>query len=186
VSATEDGEAINYTWSAQGDGLTGTLDVCIAAVCKDYPVPASGVYSGSVTDQYSYSQTETITAQLTDTAGRSTGTASASATTAAAPAPTVTVALGNLVTATSGGCSTVSCYDFHVTADLFDAGTALTYTCADAEGVYFTGTVQNGGVGSGGSADVSFYTQCAQSLNGSTVTVVITDGTHKASGSYTS
>ena len=77
----------SYTWSAQSDGLTETLKVCIAGACTDHTVPATGGYSGSSSGTYSYGQKETITAQLTDTAGQSSGTATASATTA--PPPTV-------------------------------------------------------------------------------------------------
>ena len=88
VNASASGTTINYSWSAPSDGLTETLNVCIAGSCTNYTVPATGGYSGSSSATYGYSQTETITGHLTDTAGQSSGTASANATTAASrPTP---------------------------------------------------------------------------------------------------
>lgn len=85
VTAVANGTEINYTWSAPSDGLTETLQVCVAGACTNYPVPASGGYSGSSSATYGYGQQETITAKLTDTAGQGSSTVTASATTDAAP-----------------------------------------------------------------------------------------------------
>ena len=183
VTATANGTTIAYTWSAQSDGLTETLNVCIAGSCTNYTVPATGGYGGSSSASYGYSQTETITAHLTDTAGQSSGTASKSATTGPAPAnPTVSVALGPIEAATSGSCVGKTCYAFNVSVSNFTAGATLTYTCSDSGGAYWTADKS----WSGGTvtANNSFTTQCLHALDGETVTISVTDGTHTASGSY--
>lgn len=184
VTATASGTTIAYTWSAQSDGLTETLNLCIAGSCTNDTVPATGGYSGSSSATYGNSQTETITAHLTDTAGQSSGTASQSATTAAAPPAnqSVSVALGNSVAVTSGSCVGKVCYDFHVTVANFNAGATLTYTCSDSGGAYWT--ANKAWSGATVTANNAFYTQCAHALDSETVTISVTDGTHTASGSY--
>jgi serine/threonine protein kinase len=86
VTATATGTTIAYSWSALSDGLSETLQVCIAGVCTNSAIPATpgGRYGGSSSVTYATGQTETITGHLTDTAGQSSATVSASATTAAA------------------------------------------------------------------------------------------------------
>ncbi|HEV2253455.1 MAG TPA: fibronectin type III domain-containing protein [Streptosporangiaceae bacterium] len=184
VTANANGTTIAYTWSAQSDGLTETLNVCIAGSCTNYTVPATGGYSGSSSATYGYSQTETITAHLTDTAGQSSATKSASAMTASPPPPnqSVSVALGNSVAVSTGTCVGKTCYDFYVTPANFNAGATLTYTCSDSGGAYWTASKS----WSGGTvtANNAFYTQCAHALDGETVTISVTDGAHTASGSY--
>jgi hypothetical protein len=188
VTATPDGESIAYTWSAQSDGLTETLQVCIAGGCSNYTVPATGGYSGSATDGYGYSDTETITAHLTDTAGQSSGTATASAETVAAPPPpaAVSVGQGRSTTAGSGTCSGKTCYFLNVTATNFPAGTALSYTCADTDtGVYWgpTTETESGSTTTNGSGTATFETVCLHAWDGETVTIAVTGGGKSASGS---
>jgi large repetitive protein len=186
VTAAANGTTIAYTWSAQSDGLSETLQVCIGGACNNYTVPATGGYSGSSSATYGYSQSETITGHLTDTAGQSSGTASASATTAAPPPanPTVSVALGQHETGSvsaGGACAGNSnCVDFYVTPANFNAGATLTYSCIQG-GTWWTASKS----WSGGTvtANNAFYTQCLHALDGSTVTIQVTDGTHTASGS---
>jgi large repetitive protein len=197
VTATASGTTINYTWSAQSDGLTETLNVCIAGSCTNYTVPATGGYSGSSSATYGYSQTETITGHLTDTAGQSSGTASASAKTAAAPAnPSVTVGEGSPIYSppsnpNAGSCAGKTCYFFNVSVANFPANTTLGYTCADRGGVYWTdgqnGTppVQSGSLTTNGSGSTSFETECIHANDGETVTIAVSGGGKSTSGSYT-
>jgi len=187
VNATASGTTIAYTWSAQSDGLTETLNVCIAGSCTNYPVPATGGYSGSFSATYGNSQTETITAHLTDTAGQSSGTASKSATTAAAANPAVSVTGENGSTTTaSGTCSGKTCYFFAVSASNFPANTGLSYTCSDSGGVYWgsTSQVKSGSATINGSGSGSFTTWCVHANDGETVTVTVTAGGKSASGTY--
>ncbi len=188
VNATANGQTISYTWSAQSDGLTETLNVCIAGSCTNYTVPATGGYSGSSSATYGYSQKETITAHLTDTAGQSSATETDSAETAAAPPAnqTVTVSQGNYETGSAsagGACAGNStCYDFYVKVANFNAGATLTYDCIDGSDDWWTATKS----WSGGTvtANNAFYTQCLHYPDGSTVTIRVTDGTHTASGTF--
>ncbi len=195
VTATASGKTINYTWSAQSDGLTETLNVCIAGSCTNYTVPATGNYSGSSSATYGYSQTETITGHLTDTAGQSSGTPSASATTAAAPAnPTVNVVPGNNEQVKDGipPCTTTTdCYNFLVTVANFPANTDVYYECSDPGGQFWppSGTIDqdwnNHVITTSGSGSTSFDTQCVHDPNGQRVTVGVTVGGTSASGGYT-
>ena len=188
VTATANGTTINYTWSAQSDGLTETLTVCIAGSCTNYTVPATGGTSGSASDTYGYSQAKTITGHLTDTAGQSSGTATASATTAPQPVvnATVTVSQGNFETGSTkagGACAGNStCYDFYVQVSNFNSGATLTYDCIDGTDDWWSASQS----WSGGTvtANNPFYTQCLHYPDGSTVTIRVTDGTHTASGSF--
>jgi len=184
VNATASGTTVAYTWSAQSDGLTETLNVCIQNSCTNYTVPATGGYSGSSSATYGYSQPVTITAHLTDTAGQSSGTASKSTTTAAPPPANASVSLarGNQEAATSGTCVGKVCYDFYVTVANFNAGATLTYTCSDSGGAYWT--AHQAWSGATVTANNAFYTQCLHALDGETVTISVTDGTHTASNSY--
>ncbi len=192
VTATQVGESIAYTWSAQSDGLTETLQVCIAGACTNYTVPAAGGYSGSATDGYGYSDTETITAHLTDTAGQSSGTATASAETVAAPPPPAAVAVSEHgpITNGSGTCSGKTCYDFNVTATNFPANTQLSYNCADNGGEYWppggatTSEVLGGSTTTNGSGTATFVTYCIHANDGETVTINVTGGGKSASGSF--
>ena len=147
-------------------------------------MPATGGYSGSSSATYGYSQTVTITAHLTDTAGQSSGTARKSTTTAAPPPANASVSLarGNQEAATSGTCVGKVCYDFYVTVANFNAGATLTYTCSDSGGAYWT--AHQAWSGATVTANNAFYTQCLHALDGETVTISVTDGTHTASNSY--
>jgi large repetitive protein len=184
VSATASGNSIHYTWAAPSDGLGETLNVCVAGSCKDYSVSTTGEYSGSETDTYGYSQAETITAQLADTAGQSSTMASATATTAAAPAtPGVSVTEHGVQVATSGSCITQTCYSFNVSATNFPASTALSYTCSDSGGVFWSGTTTLGGsttTSSAGSA--TWVTDCVHANDGETVTITVTGGGQSGAG----
>jgi large repetitive protein len=188
VNASNSGTTINYSWSAPSDGLTETLNICIAGSCNNYTVPATGGYSGSSSANYGYSQTETITGHLTDTAGQSSATESASARTVDPPPPnqTVTVSQGNYETGSAqagGACANnASCYDFYVQVANFNAGATLTYDCIDGTDDWWSATKS----WSGGTvtANNAFYTQCLHYPDGSTVTIRVTDGTHTASGSF--
>jgi large repetitive protein len=188
VNATASGTTIAYTWSAQSDGLTETLNVCIAGSCTNYTVPATGGYSGSSSGSYGYSQTETITAHLTDTAGQSSGTASKSATTQPAPAnPTVAVAENGSTTNGSGTCAGKTCYFFKVSAANFPDNTGLSYTCSDTDtGLYWgpTSTVESGSTTTNGSGSATFTTECIHANDGETVTIAVSGGGKSASGSY--
>ena len=196
VTASANGTTINYSWSAQSDGLTETLNVCIAGSCTNYTVPATGNYSGSSSATYGYSQTETITAHLTDTAGQSSATASASAKTADPPTPanpTVNVVPGNNEQVTDGTApcnDTTDCYNFNVSVANFPANTDVYYECSDSGGQYWptSGTIDrdwNGAViTTNGSGSTSFYTQCVHDPNGQTVTISVTVGGKSGSGSY--
>ena len=195
VGATASGTTINYSWSAQSDGVAETLQVCIAGACNSYTVPATGGYSGSSSATYGNSQTETITGHLTDTAGQSSATASASATTAAPPPanPGVSVAKGNNEKATvgTGTCVTTDdCYNFDVTVSNFPANADVYYACSDG-GQFWPeggGTIDqswSGGViTTNSSGDTSFYTQCLHASDNTTVTINVTVGGKSASGSY--
>jgi hypothetical protein len=197
VNASANGQTISYSWSAQSDGLTETMNVCIAGSCTNYTVPATGGYSGSSSATYGYSQTETITGHLTDTAGQSSGTASASAKTAAAPAnPSVNVGEGSPIYSppsnpNAGSCAGKTCYFFNVSVANFPANTTLGYTCADRGGVYWTdgqnGTppVQSGSLTTNGSGSTSFETECIHANDGETVTIAVSGGGKSTSGSYT-
>jgi large repetitive protein len=195
VNATANGTTIAYTWSAQSDGLTETLNVCIAGSCTNYTVPATGGYSGSSSATYGNSQTETITGHLTDTAGQSSGTASKSATTAAAPPanPSVNVAKGNNEQVSDGTATCVDtseCFNFYVTVANFPANADVNYECSDSGGQFWptSGTIDknwSGGViTTNGSGGASFYTQCVHAPDGETVTIGVTVGGKSASGSY--
>jgi large repetitive protein len=188
VTATGNGTTtISYTWSAQSDGLTETLNVCIAGSCTDHAVPATGGTSGSATGTYGYSQTETITAHLTDTAGQSSGTATASATTGAAPAnPSVSVAENGSTTNGTDTCAGKTCYFFAVSAANFPDSTGLTYTCADSGGVYWgpTSIAKSGSTTTNGSGSASFTTECIHANDGETVTITVSGGGKSASGTY--
>jgi hypothetical protein len=188
VSATASGTTINYAWSAQSDGLTETLAICIAGSCNNYTVPATGGYSGSSAATYGYSATETVTGHLTDTAGQSSGTASASATTESQPVQpaAVTVTKGNNETGSEsagGACAgNSSCYDFYVQVANFTSGATLTYSCIDGGDDWWTASKSwsNSPV----TANSAFYTQCLHAPDGSTVEISVTDGAHTASGSF--
>ncbi len=166
VTATPNGQSIAYTWSAQSDGLTETLNVCIAGACNNYTVPAAGGYNGAVTDTYGYSQTRTITAHLTDTAGQSSGTATATATT---PPPPESVAVGegpqHAVAPGDGDCTTSNCHAIQVTVDNFPAGTDLQYSCADGGGQFWptsgtTDDILGGGHAHANGGSYTFNTVC--------------------------
>ena len=190
VTATANGTTINYTWTAPSDGLAETLQLCIAGACSNDAVPATGGLSGSPSGTYGNSQTETITAHLTDTAGQSSATASASATTAAPPPPanpSVSVSIGSSTTAGSGTCAGITCYFFNVSATNFPANTALSYTCADSGGVYWGPTTQvksgSASTTTNGSGSASFTTYCLHAKDGETVTIAVSGGGQSASGS---
>ena len=198
VTANANGTSIAYTWSEQADGLTETLTVCVNGACTPYTIPYSATaptYTGSTTASYGYSQTGTITAYVTDSAGQRaplTGTVSASATTEPPPPPpaSVSVAKGNIEHATVGTCASLSdCYDFLVTVTNFSASTHVYYACSDG-GQFWppSGTIDqnwSGGViTTSGSGATSFYTQCVHAPDGSTVTINVTVGSTSASGSY--
>ena len=196
VNASSSGTTINYSWSAPSDGLTETLNICIAGSCTNYTVPATGGYSGSSSATYNYSQTETITGHLTDTAGQSSATESASARTVNPPPPnqTVTVGKGNNEQVTDGipPCTTTTeCYNFLVSVANFPANTDVYYECSDPSGQFWptSGTIDrdwNGAViTTNGSGSASFYTQCVHAPNGQTVTVGVNVGGKSASGGYT-
>jgi large repetitive protein len=155
-------------------------------------VPATGGYSGSSAATYGNSQTETITAHLTDTAGQSSGTATASATTVAAPPPTVSVSEGRSVVSTlstAGTCYNKTCYFFNVSVANFPANTALGYTCADDGSVWWptngapTSQTESGSTTTNGSGSASFTTYCIHARDGHTVTINVTGGGKSASGS---
>ena len=194
VNASSSGTTINYSWSAPSDGLTETLSICIAGSCTNYTVPATGGYSGSSSPTYGYSQKETITGHLTDTAGQSSATESASATTEAAPAnPTVNVARGNpeKVSIGSAPCTTTTeCTNFLVTVANFPYNTDVYYECSDGSAQFWptSGTTDQGWnndvIVTDGSGGTSFYTQCVQAPNTGTVTINVTAGGKSASGSY--
>jgi large repetitive protein len=195
VTASASGTTINYSWSAQSDGLTETFSVCIAGSCTNYTVPAPGNYSGSSSATYGYSQTETITGHLTDTAGQSSATESASATTAGAPPanPSVSVTKGNPeeVSIGSAPCTTTTeCTNFLVSVANFPADTDVYYECSDGNAQFWptSGTIDEGWNGdvitTNGSGSTSFYTQCVQAPNTGTVTINVTAGGKSASGSY--
>jgi len=189
VSATANGTTINYSWSAQSDGLAETLQVCIAGSCANYPVPATGGYSGSSSASYGNSQTETITGHLTDTAGQSSATASASATTVTPPA-TVSVSEGSSTKNGSGSCAGITCYFFDITAANFTGGTTLGYSCADGGGEYWppgggtTTQTESGSTTTNSSGTANFETICLHANDGSTVTITVSGGGKSASGSY--
>jgi hypothetical protein len=192
VTATASGTTINYTWTAKSNGVPGTLQVCIAGACTDYTVPGVGGYSGSSSATYGNSQTETITAQLTNTEGQSSVTESASATTAPAPAPppppvnpSVSVSMGGVLKATSGSCVTLTCYDFNVSVTNFPAGTALSYTCAESSGVFYgpSSAVVSGSTTTNGSGGGNFVTDCVHAKDGEKVTINVSGGGKSASGS---
>ena len=190
VSAVANGTSINYTWSAQSDGLAETLNVCINGGCTNYNVPATGGYNGSSTSNVGYSATGTITAYLTDTAGQrapATGTVSATAKTAAPPQPTVSVAKGNIEQASTGSCAVLTtCFNFHVSVTNYPAGATLTAACSDTSGVFSTSSKAWGGatVTANGSGSASWYTQCEHAPDGETVTITVSGGGKSASGSY--
>lgn len=186
VGATASGTTINYSWSAPSDGLAETLQVCIAGACTNYPVPATGGYSGSSSASYGNGQTETITGHLTDTAGQSSATASASATTVAVPPATVSVSEGSSTTNGSGTCAGITCYYFNVTAANFPAGTTLSYTCADNGGVYWGPTTQTktGSTTTNGAGTANFETYCLHANDGETVIIAVSGGGKSASGGY--
>jgi hypothetical protein len=187
VTAVANGTTINYTWSAPTDGLAETLQVCIAGACTNYPVSGLVSYNGSSSATYGYSQAETITAHLTDTAGQSSGTASASATTVPPPPPpSVAVSEGGSTTKGSASCAGITCYFFNVSAVNFPAGTTLSYTCADGGGVYWGPTTQteSGSTTTNGAGTANFETICIHANDGSTVTIAVSGGGKSASGSY--
>lgn len=191
VAANANGQTIAYTWAAQSDGLTETLQVCIAGACTGYTVPATGGYSGSSSATYGYSQRETITAQLTDTAGQSSGTASASATTGPPPPPpnpSVSISMGPHETVS--GCGTSNCFTENLTLANFPANTRIEYTCTWSAGGSWGPTDENwsGAVQStNGSGAASFTSQCVWgdwNIKGQTATVSVTVGSTNASGTY--
>jgi hypothetical protein len=191
VGATANGTAINYTWGATSDGLTETLNVCIAGGCTAYTVPPTGNYSGSATDTYGYSDTETITAYVTDTAGQrapATGTVNASAETEAPPAPpTVTVSKGSEQYV--DGCADANCYTVYISVSNFPAGTPLQYECSD-DGAQFwpkSGTTDENWNGApqyaSGSGSAAFNAQCVWGYWKQNETISVTIDGH--TGSYT-
>ena len=196
VTATQDGESIAYTWSAQSDGLTETLQVCIAGGCSNYTVPATGGYSGSATDGYGYSDTETITAHLTDTAGQSSGTATASAQTVSQPPPPPTVSVSRGPATTISGCTNSGCYAIDVSVSGFTANAAISYTCV-LDGTSY-GPYSRSGTGSplqpgaaqstNGSGGASFEADCVWgwwSSSAHSFQVRVTAGATSASASFT-
>jgi hypothetical protein len=196
VTATQDGESIAYTWSAQSDGLTETLQVCLAGACTNYTVPATGGYSGSATVGYGYSDTETITGHLTDTAGQSSGTATESAETVQAPPPPPAVSVGEGPSTTISGCTDSNCHAIDVSVSGFTANAAISYTCVLAGSSY--GPYSRSGTGSpltpgaaqstNGSGGASFEADCVWGYWTSSAysfQIHVTAGATSASASFT-
>jgi hypothetical protein len=193
VAATANGTTISYSWSALSDGLPETLQVCIAGACNNSAIPATGGrFAGSSSATYGNSQTETITAHLTDTAGQSSGTPSASATTAAVPPPppanpVVTVSRGNAESVS--GCTGGTCSAVHISISGFPASATVSYACVDnAEGQFFASTKSWSGAvqSTNGSGAASFDTQCVWGFwtnAGHSVSVNVTVGGTSGSGS---
>ena len=191
VTASANGTTIAYTWSAQSDGLTETLNVCIANSCTNYAVPATGGYSGSSSATYGYSETVKITAHLTDTAGQSSATETASAETVAPPQPanpSVTIAIGPQESVT--GCNTSNCFAENLTLANFPANAKITYTCTWSAGDSWGPTSDDwsgSAESTNSSGGASFTSQCVWGdwhLSGETATVSVTVGSTTKSGTY--
>jgi Protein kinase domain len=180
VTAVASGTSITYTWNAQSNGLADTLQLCIAGTCTTSSVPATGVIS-SVTHTYGSSQTETITATVTDAEKRSSSATPASATTAAASTSTATVPAVTL----AEGPNAPGGRDLQVSASGFTADASLSYTCTASSGVFYTGTSTLIGASyastetltTDATGSLSFATACYHLPDGSTVTLTVTVGT---------
>jgi hypothetical protein len=195
VTATANGTTINYTWGATSDGLTETLNVCIAGGCSAYTVPATGNYSGSSSATYGYSQQETVTAYVTDTAGQrapQTGTVNASATTGPAPPPVVSasVSIGQGPATSQSGCES-DCHWVAISVSNFPDNTKLEYTCKDngvvfygpADFAYPSGTTSTNGNGGGSPTTDCFWGYWSNA--GHTLSITVTVGGTTATGSFT-
>ena len=192
VTAAANGTTINYAWSAPSDGLTETFTVCIAGACNNYTVPATGGYNGNSAGTYGYSQQETITGHLTDTAGQSSATETATATTEnpPPPPPSATVSISQGAHESVTGCTTSNCYAEIITLANFPANGAIKYTCTWSAGDSWgpTGDNWSGQAQStNGGGGASFTTQCVWgdwAIKNETATVTVTVGGTTAAGTY--
>jgi hypothetical protein len=191
VTATANGTTIDYAWGATSDGLAETLNVCIAGGCNSYSVPATGNYSGSSSATYGYSQQETITAYVTDTAGQrapQTGTVNASATTEPQPAQ-ATVSVSKGTEQYVDGCSDANCYTVYITVTNFPAGADLQYECSDNGAQFWpaSGTTDDNWNGApqhaSASGSASFNAECVWGYWKQNDTISVTIDGH--TGSYT-
>lgn len=142
VTATANGTSVAYTWGAAGDGLTGTLNVCVNTACTNYTVPAAGNYHGSSTvTGYPAGQRETITAHVSDSAGHrapAAGTVTASATTVSTVPvnATLTVSMGPEAPPEYG----IGSAYIHITVAHMPANSVVNYTCTDNPSDFRLGT----------------------------------------------
>ena len=191
VTAAANGTTINYTFSAPSDGLTETFTVCIAGACNNYTVPATGGYNGTAAGTYGYSQQETITGHLTDTAGQSSATETANATTEPQPAPppAASVTVSNSGIGASGPTCTSDCYWVHIAISNFPDSATVDYTCESNNAVFYgpvdyeypSGTAKTSNTGS-----LSFTAECFWGYWNNpnyTLKMVVTVGSTTASGS---
>jgi hypothetical protein len=119
VSAVANNKTITFTW---GGGGNNGRPISQYQVCLDGNCTQQG--AGSLSHDYGYAETHTISVRAIDSVGQITDPVSASARTADPPSPSVQAALGGAGSSKVGTCGASSgCHWVNFTASYFAPGT---------------------------------------------------------------
>jgi hypothetical protein len=151
VTATRNGQSINYSWSAPAANGRAITQMQVRFDGGGWQNVAN---NGSTSGNYGYSETHTIEGRAQDAAGQWSSIASDSATTVAKPQPRAWTSRGSSAQGQSG-CSSAACAYMVINVENWTAGNYI-LRCNDTRGTWASSNTYY--VPANGSVQLSCYT----------------------------